>query len=110
MTLLVYKGAAKVSIVMIGQQAIMDSYLCLLHLTAGILVESLFNAFATAAFFKFVVFSIFEMRYLLSIWKATRPSTSGEGWETMRRELSFLYSRFCEYLISFVFVHHQVNA
>lgn len=37
-TLLEYKGAAKVSIVMIGQQAIMDSYLCLLHLTAGILV------------------------------------------------------------------------
>ncbi|XP_059277005.1 transmembrane E3 ubiquitin-protein ligase FLY2-like isoform X3 [Lycium ferocissimum] len=31
-------GAAKVSILMIGQQAIMDAYLCLLHLTAGILV------------------------------------------------------------------------
>ncbi|RZS15631.1 hypothetical protein BHM03_00047492, partial [Ensete ventricosum] len=31
-------GAAKVSIIMIGQQAIMDAYLCLLHLTAGILV------------------------------------------------------------------------
>ncbi|BBN70522.1 RING/U-box superfamily protein [Prunus dulcis] len=71
-------GAAKVSILMIGQQAIMDAYLCLLHLTAGILVESLFNAFATAAFFKFVVFSIFEMRYLLAIWKASRPTNSGE--------------------------------
>ena len=35
---LVWKGAAKVSIVMIGHQAIMDAYLCLLHLTAGILV------------------------------------------------------------------------
>ncbi|XP_042519209.1 transmembrane E3 ubiquitin-protein ligase FLY2-like [Macadamia integrifolia] len=34
-------GAAKVSIVMIGQQAIMDAYLCLLHLTAGILVGKL---------------------------------------------------------------------
>ncbi|KAG6742373.1 hypothetical protein POTOM_053244 [Populus tomentosa] len=90
-------GAAKVSILMIGQQAIMDAYLCLLHLTAGILVESLFNAFATAAFFKFVVFSIFEMRYLLAIWKASRPMNSGEGWETMRRELSVLYSRFCKY-------------
>jgi len=45
-------GAAKVSLLMIGQQAIMDAYLCLLHLTAGILVESLFNAFATAAFFQ----------------------------------------------------------
>ncbi|WVZ01602.1 hypothetical protein V8G54_027671, partial [Vigna mungo] len=87
-------GAAKVSILMIGQQAIMDAYLCLLHLTAGILVESLFNAFATAAFFKFVVFSIFEMRYLLAIWKAGRPLSNGEGWETMRRELSVLYSRF----------------
>ncbi|RDX75866.1 Tul1, partial [Mucuna pruriens] len=85
-------GAAKVSILMIGQQAIMDAYLCLLHLTAGILVESLFNAFATAAFFKFVVFSIFEMRYLLAIWKASRPLSNGEGWETMRRELSVLYS------------------
>nr|KYP53370.1 Transmembrane E3 ubiquitin-protein ligase 1 [Cajanus cajan] len=89
-------GAAKVSILMIGQQAIMDAYLCLLHLTAGILVdyslsplpnisslcfrlrESLFNAFATAAFFKFVVFSIFEMRYLLAIWKASRPLSNGE--------------------------------
>nr|KJB31655.1 hypothetical protein B456_005G200400 [Gossypium raimondii] len=88
-------GAAKVSILTIGQQAIMDAYLCLLHLTAGILVESLFNAFATAAFFKFVVFSIFEMRYLLAIWKASRPMNNGEGWETMRRELSVLYSRFC---------------
>ncbi|KAL6657997.1 hypothetical protein ACP70R_005777 [Stipagrostis hirtigluma subsp. patula] len=90
-------GAAKVSILMIGQQAIMDAYLCLLHLTAGILVESLFNAFATAAFFKFVVFSIFEMRYLLAIWKASRPLNSGEGWEVMRRELSVLYSRFLWY-------------
>lgn len=32
------QGAAKVSIIMIGQQAIVDAYLCLVHLTAGILV------------------------------------------------------------------------
>jgi hypothetical protein len=62
-----------------------------------ITAESLFNAFATAAFFKFVIFAIFEMRYLLAIWKARRPVGSGEGWETMRRELSVLYSRFCKF-------------
>jgi hypothetical protein len=90
------QGSSKVSLLMVGQQAIMDAYLCLLHLTAGIVVESLFNAFATAAFFKFVIFSIFEMRYLLSIWKARRPASTGEGWDSMRRELSILYSRFCE--------------
>ncbi|XP_065874476.1 transmembrane E3 ubiquitin-protein ligase FLY2-like isoform X2 [Euphorbia lathyris] len=102
-------GAAKVSILMIGQQAIMDAYLCLLHLTAGILVESLFNAFATAAFFKFVVFSIFEMRYLLSIWKASRPMNSGEGWETMRRELSVLYSRFYGILLGGILVMYEFH-
>ncbi|CAN0915111.1 Transmembrane E3 ubiquitin-protein ligase FLY2 [Linum grandiflorum] len=102
-------GAAKVSILMIGQQAIMDAYLCLLHLTAGILVESLFNAFATAAFFKFVVFSIFEMRYLLAIWKASRPSSSGEGWETMRRELSVLYSRFYGILLGGILLMYEFH-
>ncbi|XP_038901004.1 transmembrane E3 ubiquitin-protein ligase FLY2-like isoform X1 [Benincasa hispida] len=102
-------GAAKVSILMIGQQAIMDAYLCLLHLTAGILVESLFNAFATAAFFKFVVFSIFEMRYLLAIWKASRPMNNGEGWETMRRELSVLYSRFYGILLGGIFLMYELH-
>ncbi|RXH90428.1 hypothetical protein DVH24_035192 [Malus domestica] len=102
-------GAAKVSILMIGQQAIMDSYLCLLHLTAGILVESLFNAFATAAFFKFVVFSIFEMRYLLAIWKASRPTNNGEGWETMRRELSVLYSRFYGILLGGILLMYEFH-
>ncbi|XP_062190740.1 transmembrane E3 ubiquitin-protein ligase FLY2-like isoform X2 [Phragmites australis] len=102
-------GAAKVSILMIGQQAIMDAYLCLLHLTAGILVESLFNAFATAAFFKFVIFSIFEMRYLLAIWKASRPLNSGEGWEIMRRELSVLYSRFYGILLGGILLMYELH-
>lgn len=102
-------GAAKVSIIMIGQQAIMDAYLCLLHLTAGILVESLFNAFATAAFFKFVVFSIFEMRYLLAIWKASRPLSNGEGWEAMRRELSVLYSRFYGILLGGILIMYEFH-
>eukprot|EP00271_Cylindrocystis_brebissonii_P007345 TRINITY_DN20736_c0_g1_i1.p1 TRINITY_DN20736_c0_g1~~TRINITY_DN20736_c0_g1_i1.p1 ORF type:complete len:732 (+),score=135.19 TRINITY_DN20736_c0_g1_i1:651-2846(+) len=103
-------GAAKVSLLMIGQQAIMDAYLCLLHLTAGIIVESLFNAFATAAFFKFVIFSIFEMRYLLAIWKARRPTGAGEGWETLRRELSVLYSRFYGFLLGGILLMYQLHA
>ncbi|GLJ15429.1 hypothetical protein SUGI_0253310 [Cryptomeria japonica] len=102
-------GAAKVSLLMIGQQAIMDAYLCLLHLTAGILVESLFNAFATAAFFKFVVFSIFEMRYLLAIWKARRPMNTGEVWETMRRELSVLYSHFYGVLLGGIIIMYEFH-
>lgn len=73
-----------------------DVLVLTIFLFAGVDAESLFNAFATAAFFKFVVFSIFEMRYFLAIWKATRPASSSENWELMRRELSVLYSRFCK--------------
>ncbi|XP_045804802.1 transmembrane E3 ubiquitin-protein ligase FLY1-like isoform X2 [Trifolium pratense] len=90
-------GAAKVSILMIGQQALMDAHFTLLHLTIGMIVESLLIAFATVAFFKFVLFSIFETRYLVAIWKAgSRSLINAEGYEAPRhemwRELSLLHS------------------
>ncbi len=115
--LLQLQMAMKLSIVSIGYQAILDAYMCLVHLTAGIvrgdssnvrfhtfanyltqlpLPEPLFNAFATAAFFKFIVFSIFEMRFMLMIWKAMHPHAFNSGWAVMRRELSLLYTKFCE--------------
>ncbi|RLN51879.1 hypothetical protein BBJ29_007284 [Phytophthora kernoviae] len=86
--------AAKVSLLTIGQQAIVDSYLCLGHLTVGIVAQNIFAAFASVAFVKLIIFSVFEMRYLLIIWKARRPQGFSEGWLTLRRELTTLYSRF----------------
>jgi hypothetical protein len=103
-----FQMAVKVSIVTIGYQAILDAYLCLVHLTAGIVREPLFNAFATAAFFKFVVFSIFEMRFVLMIWKASRPEAFNSGWSVMRRELSLLYTKFCE-LFFFALTRSQIQ-
>ncbi|KAI9919123.1 hypothetical protein PsorP6_012015 [Peronosclerospora sorghi] len=86
--------AAKVSLLTIGQQAIVDSYLCLGHLTVGIVAQNVFAAFASVAFVKLIIFSVFEMRYLLTIWKARRPQGFADGWLTLRRELTTLYSRF----------------
>ncbi|KAJ8908513.1 hypothetical protein NDN08_005221 [Rhodosorus marinus] len=90
-------GANRVSLLSVGLQTVSDSYLFLAHLTMGMFAQrfsTLFNAFAIAAFFKFIIFSIFEMRYMLMIWKARRPSGFSGGWDAMRRELSILYSRF----------------
>ncbi|CAA0808652.1 RING/U-box superfamily protein [Striga hermonthica] len=101
-------GTAKVSLLMIGHQAIMDTYLCILHLTAGSLVDSLFNAFASATFFKFVVFSIYEMHLLLAIWKANRPPNE-ENWDTTRRELSALYSRFYAILLGGIIIMYEFH-
>jgi len=51
--------------------------------------------------FKFIIFSIFEMRYLLLIWKSRRPQAFSEGgMEGTRRELSMLYARFYAFLLS----------
>jgi len=115
----------------IGIQTMMDTYICLSHLTAGIAIgtifvrifqlglnthccssENIFNAFATAAFFKFIIISFFQMRYLLLIWKSRcsenavlsfflqnlhfiRRTSSWDDTELMRRELGALYTSFC---------------
>ena len=58
---------------------------------AGFVYEPLFNAFATTAFFEFVNFAIFEIQYLLSVWRARR-ATALETWHS--REMVVLYARF----------------
>jgi hypothetical protein len=62
--------------------------------------EKVFGAFAIAAFLKFVLFSVFETRYLLAIWKARRPQAFAGGWAVTNREISNLYARFCMSSIS----------
>ncbi|CAK0754278.1 hypothetical protein CVIRNUC_002285 [Coccomyxa viridis] len=100
-------AASKVSLLMLGHQAIMDAHLCLLHLTTGIVIEPLFNAFATTAFFEFVVFAIFEMRYLLSVWRARRANAL-DPWAA-QRELSVLYARFYGALLGGIFLMYQLQ-
>lgn len=60
------QGAAKVSIIMIGQQAIMDAYLCLLHLTAGILVGESYTlvSYQICSLFLLSMFSAATVRTL----------------------------------------------
>lgn len=101
-------GMAKVSLTCMGFQAVLDSYQCLMHLTAGIVVENLFHSFSIAAFFQFIMFSIFEMRVLLQIWKARRPNTE-QNWLEIRRDLSILYSRFYGGFLGGLFVMYWLQ-
>lgn len=98
--------ASRVSLLCIGQQAIMDAYLCLLHLTTGIMVEPLFNAFATASFFEFVIFAIFEMRWLLMAWRTRRGAQ--DGWQ-QQRELTLMYARFYGALLLGILLTYQLQ-
>jgi len=100
--------AARVSPYTIGHQATMDAYLCLIHLGMGVAAaQVLFNAFACVAFFKFVIFAILEMRYLLVIWKARYPHEFNNGWQAMRAQLCVLYLRFYGVLVlGMVLMYH----
>jgi hypothetical protein len=57
-------------------QSTMDGYLCLIHLTTGVVVQNVFIPFATTAFFTFILVSIFGMRYLMVIWRIQRPEVA----------------------------------
>ncbi len=98
---------ARVSALTIGMQAIMDSYICFIHLTFGISVAGAFNAFAISACLKFILFSLFELRYLVEVFKAARPSSASDNaWSETRRELQFIYTRFyATMLIGFIVVY-----
>eukprot|EP00842_Homolaphlyctis_polyrhiza_P004081 jgi/Hompol1/4674/HPOL_003830-RA len=68
---------SKVSSISIGMMTIMDAYLCIVLLTTAIAMPALFLPFATAAFLKFCLFSVFEMRYLFATIRARqRDGTS----------------------------------
>ena len=68
-------------------------------------MDALFNAFATVALFKFIVFSIFEMRYLLGLWRIRRASE--DTYTDPRQEASILYSRFYGCLMGGVILAFQ---
>jgi len=103
-------SAAKVSVICIALQALMDAYDSFLHLCLGLSTQYMFNALAIVALFKFIIFSLLEARYMLIIWRQRRREVFDEGWDAARRELSWLYSRFYGVLvIGLIFIYHNLE-
>ena len=70
-------------------------------------MEPLFTAFATAAFFEFALFAVFELRYLLHAWRARRAGAL-DPWSA-QRELSWLYAQFYGWLLGGIFLTYQLQ-
>lgn len=87
-------SAARLSIVGIACQALMDAYDSFLHLSLSASTQYMFNTFAVISLFKFVLFALLEVRYLLVIWRQRHQDVLREGWDAVRRELAKVYSRF----------------
>jgi len=103
-------SAAKVSVICIAMQALMDAYDSFLHLCLGLSTQFMFNAIAVVALFKFIMFALLEARYMLTIWRQRRREAFDEGWDAVRRELSWLYSRFYGVLIiGLILIYHSLD-
>lgn len=106
-----HAAATRISLISAAQMTILDSYLCLFDLTVGVVVGPIFHYFAAAAFLQFLLFSVFEMQYVLAVWKAQNGQTlNAGGGEAMRRELSLLYMRFYAGLLLGLFLLFRVRA
>jgi len=87
-------AVSKVSMLCIAMQALTDAYDSFLHLCLGLSSQYLFNSMSMIALFKFLLCSFLEARYLLIILRHRRHEAFAEGWESVRREISWLYTRF----------------
>jgi len=87
------------SIIGIAIQAFMDAYDSFLHLSISASSRHIFNSFAVISLLKFVLFSLLEVRYLLSIWRRRNHELFLEGWDAARQELARVYTRFYGILV-----------
>ncbi|EPB85544.1 hypothetical protein HMPREF1544_07633 [Mucor circinelloides 1006PhL] len=100
-------SVSNVSYWTIAMQAIMDGYLCLLYITTGVVIENVFIPFATAAFFTFVLVSVFGMRYLLVVWRIQRPEPNTAEVPNPQRDITYLYYRLYAVLLLGLFLFYQ---
>ena len=88
-------AAARVSILCIGHQSILDAVVCVVHLLLCAFLPQLFTAFASVAFFKLVIFIIVEMRYIVVISHSRDPQRFfAGGINQLRQEWALIHLRF----------------
>lgn len=109
--------SARVSASMLCLHAMLDSYYSLFHLVIAVLfcenrlfllfllsiltpffaAQTLFYAFGIAAFIYFVKFSMFDLRFLMYVWRSRNPAMFNQHVDQIRRKLSVLYLEFCAF-------------
>lgn len=88
-------AASSVSLLCIGWQALLDAILCISHIFLCLVMQPLFTAFASVAFFKLLIFCVIEMKYMAIIIHArNNANNSGLTQEDLRRQITFLHLKF----------------
>ncbi|CAG9467427.1 unnamed protein product [Pedinophyceae sp. YPF-701] len=99
-------GLPRVSQGCVMMHAVLDAYLCLLHLTVAIVVERLCFTLGTLAVLQFILFAVIEMRLLLAAWRATDGASMDMN--QARRAVSVIYTRFYLLLLGLLLLSFNV--
>jgi hypothetical protein len=87
--------ASNVSLLCIGWQALLDAILCISHIFLCLVMQPLFTAFASVAFFKLLIFCVIEMKYMaIIIHSRNNANSSGVTQEDLRRQITMLHLKF----------------
>lgn len=93
--------ASNVSLLCIGWQTVLDAILCIGHIFLCLVMQPLFTAFASVAFFKLLIFCVIEMKYMAIIIQArNNANNTGLTQEDMRRQITLLHLKFYGALMS----------
>ncbi|KAL9180137.1 hypothetical protein ACHAXT_008107 [Thalassiosira profunda] len=87
--------ASNVSLMCIGWQTVLDAILCISHIFLCLVMQPLFTAFASVAFFKLLIFCVIEMKYMAIIIQArNNANNTGLTQEDLRRQVTLLHLKF----------------
>lgn len=88
-------AASNVSLFCVGWQTVLDAILCIAHIFLCLVMQPLFTAFASVAFFKLLIFCVIEMKYMALIIQArSNANNPNHTQDDLRRQITLLHLRF----------------
>lgn len=88
-------AASNVSLFSVGWQTVLDAILCIAHIFLCLVMQPLFTAFASVAFFKLLIFCVIEMKYMALIIQARNNANNpNHTQDELRRQITLLHLRF----------------
>jgi hypothetical protein len=92
--------ASNVSLLCIGWQTVLDAIICICHIFLCLVMQPLFTAFASVAFFKLLIFCIIELKYMAIIIQARNSANNTSlTQEDLRRQITLLHLKFYSALV-----------
>jgi len=102
--------AVKFSLASVAMHSVLDAYLSLLHLMTALYIDDLFYPFIMVFLFQFLVFSVFDLRFVLLVWRGRWPLDFTSGWERVRSTLAKIYLGFYGgMLLSLILLYYVRN-